>query len=48
LMARRFAPAACVALDDGAVLTRDGGRWACGPGARRLVEDGTLVEDRAA
>src|SRR5439155_21326348 len=48
LMARRFAPASCVALDDGAALVRRERHWAPGPGARLLAEDGTLVGERAA
>ena len=48
LMARRFAPASCNALDDGATLVRRDGRWVLAPGVRRLTEDGTLAGERAA
>lgn len=50
LMARRFAGDECVALDDGAILRRDGGRWAPwgGDGSRRLLPDGTVAELEAA
>jgi hypothetical protein len=42
LFARRFAPAVCVALDDGARLTLDGGRWRAVGGALRLGDEGLL------
>lgn len=43
LLARRFAPATCVAMTDGAWLVRDGERWVGGPGMRRLLPDGGLT-----
>lgn len=42
LFARRFAPAACVAMDSGARLDRDGERWTAGPGTPLLGVDGEL------
>ena len=46
LFARRFGDLACVALDDGAILRREEGRWrpVGGDGARRLLPDGTVEE----
>jgi peptidase E len=46
LFARRFADLACVALDDGATLRWEEGRWvlAGGEGARRLLADGSVEE----
>jgi Peptidase family S51 len=51
LLARRFAPAACVTLDEGSWLHRDGGPgeegggspWTAGEGTFRLAADGSLV-----
>lgn len=40
--ARRFGPAACVALDAGARIEWDGSRWTSPSGARRLGESGVL------
>jgi hypothetical protein len=44
LFARRFADLTCVALDDGATLCLEHGRWVPwgGDGARRLLPDGSL------
>jgi hypothetical protein len=42
LMARRFAPAHCVALDGGEWLEGDGDRWRCPAGMRRLGQDGGI------
>ena len=44
LFARRFAPDACVALDDGASLHWDGARWIAGPGTRQLDPAGAVPE----
>lgn len=44
LFARRFAPAACVALDPRTRLTFDGVRWRGIPGTQRLERTGDLVE----
>jgi hypothetical protein len=44
LFARRFAPATCVLLDEGARLDCRGGRWRAHAHTRRLSEDGWLVE----
>jgi hypothetical protein len=41
-MARRFAPAACVALDDGAMVTYDNGEWTRGQAALRLDAGGDI------
>lgn len=43
IMALRFAPAACVAMDDGAHLLRQGGRWVGDAGCQRFGVDGSLV-----
>ncbi len=43
IMALRFSPARCVALDDGAHLLRREGRWSADPGALLFARDGTLV-----
>ena len=48
LMARRFAPALCAALDDGASLVVSAGGWQAGPGARRLGAEGAVVPMEAA
>lgn len=42
LMARRFAPALCVALDDGASLVRRDGAWQASEGCARLTASGGL------
>jgi hypothetical protein len=42
LTAKRFAPAACVALDDGAMVTFDGERWGHGQAALRLDAAGDI------
>jgi peptidase E len=47
LFARRFAPHRCVALDDGAQLFWEQGRWSAPSGVRRLGFDGSVVEDAA-
>lgn len=44
LFARRFAPALCVLLDDGARLDWNGKRWSAQPETRRLTEDGWVEE----
>ncbi len=43
LMARRFAPAHCVALDEGDWLHWNGDRWHSPDGVRRLDPDGALT-----
>lgn len=48
LLARRFAPDACVPLDDGAALVWDGVSWGAGGETKRLDEGGALVPLRAA
>jgi peptidase E len=48
LMARRFAPAMCAALEDGAALVVRPEGWKAGPGARRLSEAGTVEPLEAA
>lgn len=42
LFARRFAPAACIALDEGCWTSWDGRAWTAGEGTRRLTAEGTL------
>jgi hypothetical protein len=46
LFARRFGDLACIAIDDGAILRREGGRWTPvgGDGSRRLLPDGGVEE----
>jgi hypothetical protein len=44
LWARRFAPALCALLDDGARLDWNGARWSARRDTRRLSEDGWVVE----
>jgi hypothetical protein len=46
LFARRFGDLACVAMDDGAILRGEGGRWLPigGDGSRRLLPDGSVEE----
>jgi len=44
LMSRRFAPATCFLLDDGARFDWRGGRWSARAGSRRLGQDGALEE----
>lgn len=44
LMARRFAPSPCVALDEECRLDWDGRRWSANPGTRKLAESGRLQE----
>ncbi|MFY9343223.1 MAG: Type 1 glutamine amidotransferase-like domain-containing protein [Planctomycetota bacterium] len=44
LFARRFAPAMCVLLDDGARIDWNGSRWSAQPDTRRLSEDGWVEE----
>jgi peptidase E len=43
IFARRFEPATCLALDDGAHLLFHDDRWHAGEGVRRLTADGTLT-----
>lgn len=43
LMARRFSPATCVALDPGARVDWDGNSWQPGPGTRHLARNGTVT-----
>ncbi len=42
LLARRFAPAACVAMGDGGWMIDDGAGWEPGPGMSRLAPDGSV------
>lgn len=44
LFARRFAPAMCVLLDEGARVDWDGRRWSAQPDTRRLAPDGWIEE----
>jgi hypothetical protein len=46
MLARRFADLECVAMDDGAMLRWEGGRWRPlgGDGSRRLLPDGAVEE----
>jgi len=44
LFARRFSPANCVALDDGARVAWDGERWSAGRQTYRLTRRGRLTE----
>ena len=44
LFARRFSPAMCVAMDEGAFLAWRDGSWHGVGGCRRLTRDGTLTE----
>ncbi len=48
LFARRFAPAQCVPLDDGASITRIGDRWRADEPAQRLSTSGRLEHLEAA
>lgn len=48
LMARRFAPAVCVALDDRASLVVRADGWQAGPGASRLAPEGVVAAMGAA
>ena len=48
LLARRFAPALCAALDDGASLVVKPEGWKAGPGASRLDAAGTVAPMAAA
>lgn len=43
-LARRFAPALCVLLDDGSLLERTKGKWEAGETTRRITADGATVE----
>jgi len=43
LLARRFAPARCGVLDEGARLDWDGRRWSAGPGTYRLERRGRVL-----
>ncbi len=43
-LARRFAPARCVLLDDGSLLERTRGKWRAGETTRRITPEGTAVE----
>ncbi len=45
VMARRFQPASCLALDERSRATWDGKRWTLGAGTRWLGPDGTLHEE---
>lgn len=42
-LARRFAPAQCVLLDDGSRIERTKGKWKAGNTTRRITPDGTAV-----
>lgn len=44
LFARRFSPAMCVLLDEGARVDWDGSRWSAQPETRRLATDGWIEE----
>jgi hypothetical protein len=44
LMARRFSPASCVTLDEGARVAWDGERWSAAPRTFRLTRRGRLME----
>ena len=44
LFARRFAPALCVLLDEGARIDWNGSRWSAVPATNRLTEDGWVEE----
>ena len=44
LLARRFAPAQVLALDDGARLSWDGEAWHTGPGVRALTAEGAVID----
>ena len=44
LLARRFAPALCVPLDEGQRIDWDGSRWSAPGGTMQLTVDGNLVE----
>ena len=48
LLAARFAPAACLAFDDGAALAVENGRWVRAAGVRRLEPGGSLTKVEAA
>lgn len=43
-LARRFAPARCVLLDDGSRLDRAGRKWKVGETTRRITSEGTVAE----
>jgi len=43
-LARRFAPALCVLLDDGSLIERTKGKWEAGETTRRITHDGRAVE----
>ena len=43
LMARRFAPLRCVAMDEGALLHRHEGRWSADEATRQLSVSGNLT-----
>ncbi len=47
LLCRRFAPAACLALDSGSLLRYENGRIAAAEGVRRLSRSGALRKVRA-
>jgi len=47
IMARRFAPSRCIALDEGSRAVWDGTAWAVAPGTRTLQPDGSLHTGRA-
>jgi hypothetical protein len=44
LLARRFAPAQALALDDGAHLICDGDAWHAGSGVRALTPEGAVID----
>ena len=44
ILARRFAPARCLTLDEGAVLQFVNGHFLSGAGSRRLRRDGSLLD----
>lgn len=44
LLARRFSPSLCIAMDPGSFLRHNGRRWCADPGTRLLTEDGRVSE----
>ena len=44
LLARRFAPRSCVAMDEGAELQRRDGKWSTQKGTLKISSVGNLVE----
>ena len=46
VLAKRFAPASCVALDEGSRADWDGNRWSLGSGTRWLTAGGEVVKEQ--